>query len=182
MKVTEFAIKGPLHIELKAFADDRGFFAERYKKGAFAELGLKAEFVQDNFSRSLPKVLRGLHYQFEKPQGKLVTALRGKILDVAVDIRKGSPTFGKHISVEIDGDKPSWLWVPAGFAHGFCVLGNDIADVMYKVDNYYNAQGEAGILWSDADLKVDWQIKNPILSPKDAILQSFKQYSENPKF
>jgi dTDP-4-dehydrorhamnose 3,5-epimerase len=181
MNITRFAINGPLLIEPKIFSDSRGFFTERYKLQFSKELNLP-EFIQDNFSRSFPNVLRGLHYQWDQPQGKLVTALRGKIFDVAVDIRKNSPTFGQHIHAVLDGNLAQWLWIPAGFAHGFYVLGDEPADVMYKVDASYNPKGEAGILYNDPDLKIQWPTIEPILSPKDKELISFNQYRENPKF
>ncbi|MBN8536894.1 MAG: dTDP-4-dehydrorhamnose 3,5-epimerase [Deltaproteobacteria bacterium] len=181
MEVKEFNIKGPKLITLKSFKDDRGFFCERFRVQQFAELGLNS-FVQENFSRSVPKTLRGLHYQWDKPQGKLVTVLRGEIFDVAVDIRKNSPTFGLHISVTLKDTYPQWLWVPAGFAHGFCVLGDQEADVMYKVDNYWNGSGESGILWKDPNLNIQWPIKNPFLSPKDGVMKSFSDYAKDPKF
>lgn len=181
MDVKEFSISGLKLITLKAHKDDRGFFCERYKKDPFSEIGL-GNFVQDNFSRSIPKTLRGLHYQWDKPQGKLVTCLRGEIFDVAVDIRKGSPTFGQHVSLCLSGANPQWFWIPAGFAHGFCVLGNEEADVMYKVDNYWNGAGESGIRWNDPDFNIAWPVKDPLLSPKDAIMKTFKEYSLDPKF
>lgn len=181
MKVQDFSIKGPLLIEPKMFGDDRGFFVERYKLQYSKDLGLP-QFVQDNFSRSIPKVLRGLHYQWDQPQGKLVTALRGKVFDVAVDIRKSSPTFGQHLSVVLDGNLPQWLWIPPGFAHGFCVMGDEPADLMYKVDNLYNPKGEAGIIYNDPTLKIQWPVANALLSPKDQVLETFAQYTEHTKF
>lgn len=181
MEVTEFSLSGLKLIKLKSIKDDRGFFCERYKTNAFEEIGL-GSFIQDNFSRSAAQVARGLHYQWDKPQGKLITCLRGEVFDVAVDIRKNSPTYGQHVSVILRGDDPHWFWVPAGFAHGFCVLGNQEADLMYKVNNYWSGTGESGIIWNDPDLKISWPIENPLLSPKDAKLQSFKNYSLDPKF
>jgi dTDP-4-dehydrorhamnose 3,5-epimerase len=181
MKITRFDIEGPLLLEAKTFADSRGFFTERYKLQYSKDLNLP-EFIQDNFSRSIPKVLRGLHYQWDRPQGKLVTALRGKIFDVAVDIRKNSLTFGQYVHAILDGDHAQWLWIPAGFAHGFCVIGNEPADVMYKVDNYYNPKGESGVVYNDSTLNIQWPVNDPLLSPKDIEMQSFAQYAENPKF
>jgi dTDP-4-dehydrorhamnose 3,5-epimerase len=182
MEVKEFQIKGPKLITSKVFADNRGFFVERFKEWELKEILPEIKFVQDNFSRSNAKVLRGLHYQFDQPQGKLVTCLQGKIYDVAVDIRKGSPTFGQHIGAELDGDHPQWLWIPAGFAHGFCVVGEKPADVLYKVNAAYNPKGEAGILWSDADLKIAWPVKDALVSPKDEVLPRFQEYSKAAKF
>ncbi len=181
MNVTKFDIQGPMLIELKMFGDARGFFTERFRKDKFAELELP-EYIQENFSRSAPGILRGLHYQFDLPQGKLVTCLSGRIFDVAVDVRRSSPTLGKHVSVEIDGDKPAWFWVPAGFAHGFCVMGDKPADVMYKVDNYYNPKGEQGIAWNDPDFAIKWPLSKPILSAKDEVAMRFEQYKLAPKF
>ncbi len=182
MEVEEFQIAGPLLITPKAHADARGFFVERFKKDFFDRLLPNVNFVQDNFSLSAAGVLRGIHYQYDLPQGKLVTCLNGKIFDVAVDIRKDSKTFGQHVGKILSGDLPQWLWVPAGFAHGFCVIGNEPADVLYKVNVPYGPQGEGGIVWNDVDLKIPWPIQNPSLSPKDEVLQSFANYSKAPKF
>lgn len=182
MKVTSFAIEGLKLIELTAFEDQRGFFTERFREDLFKKEGLPTGFVQDNFSRSKPGVLRGLHYQFSPPQGKLVTCLSGQIFDVAVDIRQGSQTFGQHVSVELSGDKPAWFWVPAGFAHGFCVMGDRPADVLYKVDNYWGKGGESGIHYADKDLRIEWPVSKPILSEKDLEMQSFSSYRLSPKF
>lgn len=182
MSVKTFSVQGPMLIDVKVFKDDRGFFAERYKKNWLEELGLKLDFVQDNFSRSDFQVLRGLHYQFDQPQGKLLTCVRGRIFDVIVDIRKKSATFGQHITVELDGDNPQWFWIPPGFAHGFVVTSKEGADSLYKVDTYYNGKGEGSILWKDPDLKISWPITNPRLSPKDDVAMSFSQYCLNPKF
>lgn len=180
MDVKEFEIKGLKLITLKKNGDDRGFFCERFKLEPFAEIGIK-NLVQDNYSRSSAKILRGLHYQWDKPQSKLVTVTHGSIFDVAVDIRKDSPTFGKHVSVVLKDSEPQWFWVPAGFAHGFCVLG-ETADVMYKVDNYWNGKGESGIAWNDPTLNIKWPYMDPVLSPKDGVNKSFKDYSVEPKF
>lgn len=182
MEISTFKIEGPKLISLKKFGDHRGFFTERFRKDAFAASGLPSDFVQDNFSRSEPDVLRGVHFQFDLPQGKLVTCLSGHIFDVAVDIRQSSPTYGQYVSVELKGDEPSWFWVPAGFAHGFCVLGKTQADVLYRVDNFYNAKGEAGIVWNDVDFNIQWPIKKPVLSPKDELAMTFKEYKVSPKF
>jgi dTDP-4-dehydrorhamnose 3,5-epimerase len=182
MKVTEFRIKGPKLIEPKIHGDARGFFTERYREDLFRELELPTDFVQDNYSRSTGGVLRGLHYQYDRPQAKLVTVAVGRILDVVVDIRKDSPTYGQSLSVEIDGGKPTWFWVPAGFAHGFLVLSQEGADLMYKVDSYYNASGEGGIRWNDPALRIEWPIKDPKVSPRDADLPLFETYNQSPRF
>ncbi len=164
------------------FGDARGFFCERFRVDEFKEAGLPHEFKQDNFSRSAPGVLRGLHFQYERPQGKLVTAVRGAILDVIVDLRTQSPTFGHHLRVELTGDRPEWLWVPPGFAHGFYVLPGETADIAYKVDQFYNPQGEGGILWNDQDLRIEWPISEPNLSERDKRLPKFSDYRSNPLF
>lgn len=182
MEVKEFSINGPLLITPKIHSDSRGFFCERYREDQFNEIGINTHFLQDNFSRSTHGILRGLHYQWDKPQGKLVTCSRGKILDVAVDIRSQSPTFGKYLSVELDGQKPQWFWIPAGFAHGFLVLSPEGADLTYKVNAYWNGQGESGIHWQDPEFKIHWPLTNPILSEKDQKAQSFAEYKSNPKF
>lgn len=182
MNIKKFDVAGPLLIELKKFGDNRGFFVERFRQDAFENNGLPSHFVQENFSKSASGVLRGLHYQYDKPQGKLVTCVMGKVWDVVVDIRKDSPTFGQHVAVTLDADNPSWFWVPRGFAHGFCVLGAEAASLLYKVDNYYNAAGEAGILWSDKDIAVPWPVSEPTISEKDKVQPTFSDYKKSPKF
>ncbi len=169
-------------IQLKVFADDRGFFVERYQKDRFAGYGLPENFYQDNHSLSKPGVIRGLHYQHSPSQGKLVGCIRGKIWDVVVDIRKNSPTFGKWEGVELSAENGRLLWVPAGFAHGFCVLGNEYADVMYKVDTPYSPTTEGGIQYNDPTLKIEWPVSAPIVSGKDMVLQTFETYSKSPVF
>lgn len=181
MKITEFKIKGPLLIEPKMLGDARGFFVERYRTDIFGELGLPA-FIQDNYSRSGPRVLRGLHFQYAPPQGKLVTAIAGSVFDVAVDIRHKSPTFGQSISVELHGDRPAWFWIPPGFAHGFQVLGKEGADMLYKVDARYGPEGEGGISFNDPTLGIDWPGSDPSLSPKDQNQPAWSDYLKNPRF
>jgi dTDP-4-dehydrorhamnose 3,5-epimerase len=176
IQVRDVALDGLKLIQLKLHEDERGFFVERFNKKDF-ELGcISAPFVQDNHSCSLPGVLRGLHYQNDPPQGKLIGVVRGRIFDVCVDIRPTSPTFGKTFEIELSSDRGLLLWIPTGFAHGFCVLGNEPADVIYKVDAYYNPASESGILWSDADLKIKWPLANPIVSKKDQQLQPFSLF------
>ena len=182
MLVKNFNIAGPLLVTCKTLGDERGFFCERYRQDFFNEIGLSSPFVQENFSRSQTNVLRGLHYQFDRPQGKLVTCMRGLILDVAVDIRQSSPTFGQSLAVELDGHRPQWFWIPPGFAHGFLVKSKDGADLLYKVTEYYNPKGEAGIHWADSAFKIDWSCENPVLSEKDRIQPSFEDYKKNPYF
>lgn len=176
MKRLDTALPEVKRIALKAHADVRGFFVERYVESAFHALGITEHFVQDNHSRSAPGVVRGLHFQFDKPQGKLVGVLRGRILDVAVDVRPHSPNFGKHVAVELAADT-ELLWVPPGFAHGFCVLGDEPADVMYKVTAPYNVAGEGGIRY---DL-IDWPVPQPMLSPRDAQLPTLAEATEQLK-
>ena len=169
MNFIETPIKDLLIIEPKVWKDDRGYFYESFNKKTFQDAGINLEFVQDNQSFSQKGTLRGLHAQ-AKPfaQGKLVRVIQGKVLDVAVDIRKGSPTFGKHVSVELSEDNKRQLFIPRGFAHGFVVL-SESAIFQYKCDNYYAPQSEGGILWNDPMLGIDWQIpeKDIILSNKD---------------
>lgn len=167
MKATRLAIPEVVLIEPKVFGDARGFFFESFNQKAFNEAtGTNHQFVQDNHSRSAKGVLRGLHYQIQQPQGKLVRVVRGAVFDVAVDIRKSSPTFGRWVGVELSEDNQHQLWVPPGFAHGFLVL-SDLADFLYKTTDYYAPQYERSILWNDSDLNIDWPIGEPILSNKD---------------
>ena len=167
MKVTRLAIPDVVLIEPKVFGDARGFFFESFNQKAFNEAtGTNHHFVQDNHSRSAKGVLRGLHYQIQQPQGKLVRVVRGAVFDVAVDIRKSSPTFGRWVGAELSEDNQHQLWVPPGFAHGFLVL-SDLADFLYKTTDYYAPQYERSILWNDSDLNIDWPIGEPILSNKD---------------
>ncbi|HEU4390650.1 MAG TPA: dTDP-4-dehydrorhamnose 3,5-epimerase [Blastocatellia bacterium] len=180
MKVTRSDIEGLLVIDLDARRDERGFFVERFSQERFRANGLPTEFVQDNHSRSAPRVLRGLHFQHNPPQGKLIGVCRGRIWDVVVDIRPDSPTYGHTASFELVERKPQLLWVPAGFAHGFCVLGDEPADVLYKVDVSYNASGEGGILWNDPDLAIRWPLADPQISPRDQNLPRFAEYRANP--
>jgi dTDP-4-dehydrorhamnose 3,5-epimerase len=167
-------IPGLMLILLDVFKDDRGFFRETYKRSGFALHGIDAEFVQDNHSRSVRNVLRGLHYQIPpRAQGKLVFAMIGRIWDVAVDIRPGSPTFGKWAGVELSEDRASALWVPPGFAHGFVVL-SEVADVVYKCTAEYDLASERGIRWDDPDLDIRWPIEEAVVSEKDRRLPAFK--------
>ncbi len=154
-------------ITSKAFSDERGFFMESYKESEFKANGINFEFKQDNHSKSSKKVLRGLHYQLEPyAQGKLVRVITGKIFDVAVDIRRGSPTFGKWVSAELSEDNKKMLWIPPGFAHGFLAL-EDNTNVLYKSTNEYNKESERGILWNDPEIGIKWPFDNPLLSDKD---------------
>lgn len=161
-------------IEPKVFEDERGFFMETYKMPDFAAAGVKANFIQDNHSRSAKGILRGLHYQ-DPPfaQGKLVRAIRGEIFDVAVDIRKGSPNWGRWVGVILSEENKDLLYIPTGFAHGFCVL-SEVAEVIYKTTNVYSAEAEAGIIWNDQDLNIEWPVREPILSEKDKKLPTLE--------
>ena len=180
-KLINTPIAGLKIIQLDIFHDERGFFVERFNREKFAALdnALPLDYFQDNASRSLPRVLRGLHYQNNPQQAKLVGCTMGRVWDVALDLRPSSPTFGQHFATELSIENGKLLFIPAGFAHGFCVLGDDFADVIYKVDNKYNKDGEGGIVYNDPDLHIKWPIKNPILSAKDAQLQSFKNYTKS---
>ena len=170
MKATRLAIPEVVLIEPKVFGDARGFFFESFNQKAFNEAtGTNHQFVQDNHSRSAKGVLRGLHYQIQQPQGKLVRVVRGAVLDVAVDIRKSSPTFGQWVAEELSEDNHRQLWVPPGFAHGFVVL-SEMAEFLYKTTDYYAPAFERCIAWDDPTLAIDWKLagRQPLLSAKDA--------------
>ena len=176
MKVTPTAITDVLIIEPKVFGDVRGFFYESFNQKAFNEAtGLNLNFVQDNHSRSAKGVLRGLHYQVQQPQGKLVRVVRGAVFDVAVDIRKASPTFGQWVGLELSEDNCRQLWVPPGFAHGFLVL-SESADFLYKTTDYYAPEHERCIAWNDPEIDIEWPLEGtvPLVSGKDAAGQSFR--------
>ena len=167
MKISHSKLKGCVIIEPRVFGDERGFFLETFQTLRYQqEAGIDLAFVQDNHSRSARGVLRGLHFQKTKPQGKLVRVVRGEVYDVAVDIRNGSPTFGEWEGVILSEDNKKQFWVPPGFAHGFVVL-SDTADFEYKCTDYYDPSDEGSILWSDPDLDIPWPIANPVLSTKD---------------
>jgi len=178
--IERLPLDGLILIKLGMNGDERGFFTERFKRSEFAAAGLPTEFVQDNHSRSAPGVLRGLHYQFDPAQGKLVGVTRGRIWDVAVDIRHDSPTFGRSYGVELTDMNGLLLWIPAGFAHGFCVLGDQPADVLYKTTAEYNAPNEGGIMWDDPELAVEWPIDDPTISGRDSALPTFADYRAAP--
>ncbi|MGB2842204.1 MAG: dTDP-4-dehydrorhamnose 3,5-epimerase [Halobacteriota archaeon] len=166
-------------IKPKVFEDERGFFMETYKKEDFEKAGINGEFVQDNHSKSQYGVLRGLHFQKEPyAQAKIVRCIRGAIYDVAVDLRKNSPTFGKYVGGNLSEDNKYQLYVPRYFAHGFLVL-SDVAEVIYKVDNVYAPDHEGGLIWNDPDVAIPWPNDNPILSPKDQQLPTLRGLIEN---
>ncbi|HCI53560.1 MAG TPA: dTDP-4-dehydrorhamnose 3,5-epimerase [Gallionella sp.] len=168
MKAIQTAIPDLLILEPKVFGDDRGFFYESFNRQKFAELtGRDVDFVQDNHSRSVKGVLRGLHYQIQHPQAKLVRVTQGAVLDVAVDIRKSSPTFGQHVALELSAENKRMFWIPEGFAHGFVVL-SDTAEFLYKTTDYWAPEYERSIRWDDPELAIDWQLQvEPALSSKD---------------
>ncbi len=176
-KFKRLSIPDVILIEPRVFGDDRGFFMETYKKSDFLKVGIKEEFVQDNHSKSIKGVLRGLHYQLEpKAQGKLVRCIRGKIFDVAVDIRKNSPTFKKWVGVELSEDNKLMVYVPPGFAHGFLTLSEE-AEVLYKTTEEYAPELDSGIIWNDEDIGVNWpvdMVDRIILSEKDKKLPNLK--------
>lgn len=176
MQVVPTLIPDLLIIEPKVFGDDRGFFFESFNQRRFTELtGVTEAFVQDNHSKSACNVLRGLHYQIRQPQGKLVRVTAGEVLDIAVDIRKSSPTFGKWVGVRLSAENKKMLWIPKGFAHGFVVL-SDSAEFLYKTTDYWAPEHERCIIWNDPDLNIDWQLNGttPLLSGKDQAGRPFK--------
>lgn len=166
MKIIETSLPGALIVEPRVFGDARGFFYESYNKDAFREAGIVAEFVQSNVSRSSKSVLRGLHYQWPNPQGKLVSVLEGDVFDVAVDLRLGSPTFGQWTGAMLTADNHRHFWIPEGFAHGFCVL-SDFATFTYQCTALYDRSADAGVRWNDPDIGIDWPVSRPLLSEKD---------------
>ena len=167
MKVIETSLAGALVLEPKVFADDRGFFLESYNEKAFQEIGIRETFVQDNHSYSKRGVLRGLHYQVQKPQGKLVRVVTGEVLDVFVDLRRSSPSFGRWEAVNLSGENRRLAWIPAGFAHGFYVISAS-AHVLYKSTEFYFPELERTVLWNDPDLNINWEnVEEPLLSEKD---------------
>ena len=167
LKILETGLPGVLLIEPKVFGDDRGFFMETYRADVMGEAGITDAFVQDNHSRSARGVLRGLHYQEPNAQGKLVRCTRGAIFDVAVDIRRGSPSFGRWFGLELSDANKLMLWIPPGFAHGFCALEDD-SDLIYKCTKLYDSASDRSILWNDPDIGIAWPIEKPVLSAKDA--------------
>jgi dTDP-4-dehydrorhamnose 3,5-epimerase len=167
MKVIETALPGALILEPKVFGDSRGFFYESYNKASYREAGITADFIQSNVSRSAKGVLRGLHYQWPNPQGKLVSVLEGEVYDVAVDVLRDSPNFGQWVGVMLTADNHRHFWIPEGFAHGFCVL-SEFATFTYQCTALYDAAADAGIRWNDAAIGIDWPLSDPLLSDKDA--------------
>lgn len=166
MEFEKTEIEDVLLLKPKIFKDRRGIFLESYRKSLFRERGLDIDFVQDNISSSQKGAIRGLHYQIENPQDKLIMVMQGKIMDVAVDLRKSSATFGKSVTRIISEENRHQLFIPKGFAHGFSVISEE-ALVYYKCSDYYNPEGERGLLWSDSSLDIDWRVDDPVISDKD---------------
>jgi len=169
MKLTPASIEDVIIIETAVFADNRGSFMEIYHEERYKAVGIETDFIQDNLSYSTRGIIRGLHYQLPNPQAKLVQVIFGEVLDIAVDIRRGSPTFGKYASVHLSDQNRRQLFIPKGFAHGFSVL-SETAAFTYKCSDFYAPESEKGILWSDPDLGIEWQLENPLLSGKDSQL------------
>jgi len=175
----KLSITDVILIEAKSFPDERGFFLESFKESSFIENEINTKFVQDNFSRSIKGVLRGLHYQKNpKAQAKLLTVLRGEIFEVAVDIRKDSPTYGKWVSETLSEQSHKLFYIPEGFAHGFCIL-SDEADVYYKVNQEYSPEHDTGFIWNDPEINIKWPIDKPILSERDQKLPLLKNVDNN---
>lgn len=166
MKTTETTLKGVLVLEPKVFRDDRGWFTETFNEETFRSLGLPTTFAQDNLSSSVRNVVRGLHYQLQQPQGKLVRCVRGTILDVAVDIRRSSSDFGKWTAAELSAENQKMLWIPPGFAHGFSVL-SDVAEVIYKCTTLWHPPSDRSLLWNDPEIGIDWRVQDAIVALKD---------------
>ena len=173
VKVIETKLPGVLIIEPRVFGDTRGFFMETFSQEKYETIGLKEKFVQDNLSFSSRGVLRGLHYQNPNSQGKLVSVVQGEVFDVAVDIRTGSPTFGQWVGVNLSGANHRQLWVPPGFAHGFCVL-SDTGYFTYKCTDIYTPSAEGGVMWNDPDIGIEWPVEKPLLSDKDEVYPRLK--------
>jgi len=178
MKVIETALPGVLVIEPQVFGDTRGFFYESYNEARFRDAGIDARFVQSNVSRSARGVLRGLHYQWPHPQGKFVSVLEGEVFDVAVDIRRGSPHFGQWFGAMLTAENKRHMWIPEGFAHGFCVV-SDYATFSYQCTALYDAKADAGVLWNDPAIGIDWPIAEPQLSDKDLKAPLLKDVPEH---
>jgi dTDP-4-dehydrorhamnose 3,5-epimerase len=181
MHVIATEVPDVLIIDPKLFGDQRGFFLETYQSTRYVEHGISRPFVQDNLSRSAHGVLRGLHLQTPKAQGKLVSVMRGRVLDVAVDVRVGSPHFGRHVAVELSEDNRRQLWVPRGFAHGFVVL-SETADFFYKCDEFYHPKDEIVVRWNDPAIGIKWGVENPSLAARDAAAPLLSELKNLPVF
>lgn len=178
MEILKVGIPGVLIIKPQVFSDKRGFFKESFQLDRYRALGIELEFVQDNFSRSDKNTLRGLHFQKKRPQGKLVSCVRGSIYDVVVDVSPSSSTFGQYFGLELSSSNHTQLWIPPGYAHGFIVL-SDIADVHYKCTEFYNSADEGGLIWNDSTVGINWPIDQPKLSEKDMRLPNLTEILED---
>lgn len=178
MKIKKTTLSGVLIIEPEVFNDKRGFFKETFKVEHYKNAGINLPFVQDNYSRSKEGVLRGLHFQKSQPQGKLVSCILGSVYDVAVDINPKSKNFGKYVGVELNDKNHLQLWIPPGYAHGFCVLSK-CADIFYKCTDYYFPNDEGGLLWNDPEVAINWPIETPLISTKDKLLPTLKEIKKN---
>ena len=178
MKVVPTSVAGVLIIEPRVFKDSRGFFMESYQQSRYQQAGIDRTFVQDNLSHSIHGTLRGLHYQLHRPQAKLIQVIRGEIFDVAVDIRRGSPSFGEWTASYLSEENRRQMFIAEGLAHGFCVI-SEIADVIYKCTSFYAPEDEGGIIWSDPDLKIDWPVSKPLLSVKDSQLPPLREIASD---
>lgn len=176
MKVAETSLPGVLLVEPEVFGDERGFFLESFQAKRYAEAGIKDVFVQDNHSRSRRGVLRGLHFQVKRPQAQIVTVIRGRVFDVAVDLRPAASTFGRWFAVELSDESPRQLYMAPGFAHGFCAL-SELADLHYKISQIYDPTDEGGVLWNDPDLAIDWPLADPKISARDAAFPRLRDIS-----
>lgn len=179
MKVTTCPLDGILLIEPAVYADNRGFFLESFEQQRYRDAGIREEFIQDNHSRSKRNVLRGLHFTKHKPQAQLLTVMRGSIFDVVVDIRPGSPTFGKWFGTELSAGERPQIYMPHGFAHGFCVL-SDVADLHYKVSQKYDPSDEGGLRWNDPDIGITWPVESPEISARDLAHPLLKERRVDP--
>ena len=174
MKVTKTNLDGVLIIEPKVRGDPRGLFKEFYQAARYRQIGIDCKFVQDNYSRSKKGVLRGMHFQTSNPQGKLVSCFFGAVYDVILDVDPKSPNFGEYVGVEISEENHRQIWVPPGYAHGFCVL-SDYADFFYKCTTYYDPTDEGGVVWNDPDVAIKWPVERPLVSEKDALLGTLNE-------
>ena len=181
MNVIETGLAGVLLLEPRVFGDHRGFFLETFHAACYAEAGIRAPFVQDNWSRSVRGTLRGLHFQEPQPQGKLVQVVHGSVYDVALDIRRGSPGYGRWVGYELSEENKRQLWIPPGFAHGF-VVTSEVCDFLYKCTALYRPDAERSVAWNDPALGIPWPIESPLLSPKDAAAPCLAQAPMLPRF
>lgn len=181
MNISDTRIPAVKLIEPRVFEDDRGYFYEAFRESVFEEAGIDMHFLQDNVSKSYQNTIRGLHYQIQNPQAKLVQCLKGTILDVAVDLRKDSPSFGNYVAFKLSDSSKRMLFIPEGFAHGFSVL-SDEAIISYKCSDYYNPDGERGVRWDDPDIRINWDVERPILSEKDRKLPLLSSITEEDLF